>query len=58
MTTTVCCQLELNAAAGIERVHLRSSRLQVVYGQRLVLQVCSYAHGMQHTQVIHVMTRL
>ncbi len=40
----------LNAAAGIERNHLRSSCLQTVYGQRLALQVCSYAHDMQHTQ--------
>ncbi len=31
-------------AAGIERNHLRSSCLQTVYGQRLALQVCSYAH--------------
>jgi len=50
----VCCRLELNAAAGIEWVHLRSSRLQVVLGQRLVLQVCSHAHDMQHTKFIHV----
>ena len=41
-----------------ERVHLRSSRLQIVYGQRLVLQVCNHAHDMQHTQLVDVMTRL
>ncbi len=48
------CQLELNAAAGIERVHLRSSRLQIVLGQRVVLQVCSHAHDMQQTKFIHM----
>lgn len=52
------CRLELNADAGIEQVYLRCARLQIVYGQRLVLQVCCHAYDIQHTQLMYVMTPL